>query len=585
VKPSIAKELMAVALGKAPADLVLRGGDLLDVYTGEVLPGWAVAVRGKRIAYLGPNISHAIGPRTEVVDTTGKLVIPGFIDGHSHIFNFYGDVSDYVSAAALSGTTCGLTEATELFISLGFDAIDELTAFSVGQPMRLFFAAPSIPTLCPSAVARALSPRDLARLLKRPNVHGLGETYWSFVLKEDPRILRQMAAAARAGKTVEGHSAGASGNKLQAYLAAGAHDDHEPISADEALERARLGIYVLLRRGDVRNELPAMAALAGRDISFRRFCLVSDGVNPKHLADAGYMDATVQEAIDRGFDPVDAIRMATLNPAEYFGLDRELGGIAPGHLADLLVVPGLRRVKPELVVFNGRVVARKGKLLQLIRRHVFSERARHGVRLPKAFTAADFAVRAPGAGLLKVRVIHQVTPLVTKEEILEMSPVRGELKTDPARDLLKAAVIDRAAWPGRLTTAFIKGWGLKKGAFAISATWDMVGVTVIGADENDMAYAVNRLRETQGGAVVVEGGKVLAELPLPVNGYLAELPVEEVTSRLRTIERVLAGLGSPFPEPQLTAVTLSACAIPYLRLCESGLMDIKNHRLVGGFAD
>jgi adenine deaminase len=308
-------------------------------------------------------------------------------------------------------------------------------------------------------------------------------------------------------------------------------------------------------------------------------------VNPKHLADAGYMDATVQEAIDRGFDPVEAIRMATLNPAEYFGMDRELGGIAPGHYADLQVVPGPRRVKPEAVIFNGKVAVREGKLITPARRHAFSPRARHGVQLSHTYNAADFAIHAPGPGPAKVRVIHQATPLVTQEEIRELAPVDGELKLDPAQDLLKAAVIDRAAWPGKMSTAFIRGWGLKKGAFAISATWDMVGVTVIGADESDMAFAVNRLRETQGGAVAVAGGKVLAELPLPVNGYLAELPAPEVASRLRAIQQALAGLGAPFPEPQLTAVTLSACAIPYLRLCESGLMDIRNHRLVGLFPE
>jgi adenine deaminase len=585
MKPSVARKLMSVALGKSPANLILRGGDVLDVYTGEVLKGWSVAVSGERIAYVGPDPVHTIGPRTEIIDTSGRLVIPGFIDAHSHIFNFYGDVSDFVASATLSGTTCVMTEATELFTSLGFEAIDELTAFAAGQPLRIYFAAPSTTTLCPSANARALSPRYLNRLLRRPNIHGLGESYWSFVLRHEPRVLRQMTAAARAGKTVEGHSAGASGLKLQAYLASGVNDCHEPINAEEALERARLGIYVLLRRGDVRNELPAMAALVGRGISLRRFCLVSDGVNPKHLKDAGYMDATVQEAIDRGFNPVDAIRMATLNPAEYFGLDRDLGGIAPGHYADILVVPGPRRVKPEMVIFNGQLATRDGALVNPARRHIYSERVRHGVPLPRAFTPADFAIRAPADGKINVRIIHQVTPLVTREDVLEMVPVSGELKLDPSAGLLKAAVIDRAAWPGKYFTAFIRGWGLQKGAFAISATWDMVGITVIGADEGDMAFAVNRLRETQGGAVVVAGGNILAELSLPVNGYLCELPSSEVVAKLREIQHALDGLGAPYADPQLTAVTLSSCSIPYLRLCESGLMDIRNHRLVGLFPE
>ncbi|MEW6142076.1 MAG: adenine deaminase C-terminal domain-containing protein [Chloroflexota bacterium] len=583
MQPSQAKELGAVALGKAPADFVLTGGDLVNVYTGEVIPGQDIAIKGDRIAFAGKSAGHTIGPGTRVINITGKTVIPGLTDFHNHLWNYFGDLADFADIAAASGTTSVLTEAAELFLSLGLPGFNELTRATRRFPVRFFFAAPSHPTLSPGFQKRALPARDAARLLRRQDVLTLGETFWPFILNGDQRLLGLFETAAKLRRGVGGHSAGATGNRLQAYIAAGVTDCHEPISPEEAIERARLGLYTLLRRGNVRDELPSMTGLLEAGIDLRRFCLVSDGVDPLYLTEHGYMDAAVQELIDLGFPPVTAIQMATLNPAVCFGLDRELGGIAPGRYADIAVIPDIRTIRPELVLCRGRIISENGRVTGPSPRYRFSQALRSTVRLPRPVSVEDFKVAAEG--LAAVRVIRLETDLVTREETVHLTPVEGRLRADPASDLLKVAFIDRINEPGKTFTGFIKGCGLRRGAIATSTTWDLVGITVVGTDEADMAFAANRIRELQGGLVVCSGGRVLAELPLPVNGFLSDLPAGDTIARLRSIQKEAEGLGSRLPTVYITLMPLTSCSIPFIRICEAGYMDIKGHRVVGLPAD
>lgn len=573
------QELITVALGKAPADIVLTGGDLVNVYTGEVIPEQDIAVRGDRIAFAGESAGHTIGPGTRTINISGKTVIPGLTDFHNHLWNYFGDLADFADIAAARGTTTVLTEAAELFLTMGIPGFNELVSAARRLPVRVFFAAPSHPTLSPGFEKRALTERDLARLLRRRDILSLGETFWPFILNGDQRLLKMFGSTIRHRKSVDGHSAGASGNRLQAYVAAGVTDCHEPISAGEAIERARLGLYTLIRRGNVRNELPAMAGLARAGIDLRRFCLVSDGVDPAYLTEHGYMDAAVQELINLGYPPVAAIQMATLNPATCFGLDRELGGIAPGRYADITVIPDMHTIKPQLVLCRGRIISENGMVTGRSPRYRFSQAARSTVRLPRPVRAGDFEITADGT--VEVRVIKLETDLVTREEMVRLTPVAGRLQADAGGGLLKIAFIDRINEPGKTFTGFIKGFGLKHGAIATSTTWDLVGITVVGAGERDMAFAANRIRELQGGLVVCAGGRILAELPLPVNGFLSDLTTPETAARLNAIQSAAEQLGSRLPSIHVTPMTLTSCSIPFIRICEAGYMDVKGHRVVG----
>jgi adenine deaminase len=314
--------------------------------------------------------------------------------------------------------------------------------------------------------------------------------------------------------------------------------------------------------------------------------LVSDGISPADLMANGYMEALVQKAIDYGFEPINAIQMATLNVAEHFSLDHLIGGIAPGRLADFVIIPDIATIAAQVVVSNGRVIAQNGNLLAAPRSHSFSADSLNSVKLPRQLTSSDFYIRAPeNVENIKVRVMNMVTDLVTAE-IEERLPVRdGQIGVDLNQDIVKIAAIDRTHTPGRLFAGLIKGFGLKAGAFACSAAWDTSDIVVVGADDSDMAAVVNRIHEMQGGAVVCKAGKILAEIALPVFGVISDLPLQSLAQRLAEVNTAARDLGVPFPTPVLSLITLTGAAIPYLRICEEGLVNLKSGKNVSLFVE
>jgi adenine deaminase len=406
------------------------------------------------------------------------------------------------------------------------------------------------------------------------------------VVRGDARVLSLISEADRAGKKIDGHSAGAAGRKLQAYASLGITSCHEPTTAAEVLERLRLGIYVLVREGEVRRELEEVARIKDTGIDFRLLALGSDGPGPWQLRDSGYMEYVVQKAIDLGFNPVTVYQMASLNAAQRFGLADKTGGIAPGKYADMVVVPDLKTVRPEYVVSRGRQVAEHGRLTAEPRNHKFPAWFWNTVNWPNPLTAEDFRVSAAGeAPIARVRVLDLVSALVSREAIVEL-PVNGrQVRPDPAAGVIKVAAIERTHRPGRMFTGFVRGLGLRRGAVAISTMWDTADVGVAGADEADMALAVNRIKELGGGLVVCAGGEILAELALPMAGLFSPEPLEKIVDKLDDVQQAAAGLGCVFPDIRLTLSVLSGAAIPFLRICESGLFDLQRDRPVDLLVD
>ncbi|MBI5894641.1 MAG: adenine deaminase [Desulfobacterales bacterium] len=547
-----AHTLTQIALGRQPGQLAVIHARLVNVYTGELLEDQTVVTHDRWIAYTGGFQAGTIGPATEVIDAAGKVVIPGLIDGHNHLANFCG-ISEFVRFAGQSGTTTVVTESFEPYAVAGYDgAVDFLDSLA-DQPIKIAATAPAMVSISPRLMG--VDPDDLSRLLAREDILGLGESYWQGVLQTPWRLLPAMRATLAAGKTLEGHSAGARNGKLAAYTALG-------ISS--------------------RRDLAAIAAIRDMGVELRRLTLVSDGVDPRSLVTDGYMERVVQKAIDYGFDPITAIQMATLNVAEHFGIDHLVGGLAPGRFADLVLIPEIDRIQPELVVSNGRVIAREGRTTVTPREHLFKPQSRQTIRLIEPMGAEDFAIRALRSDVtVEAAVIQMVTDLVTREEVLAL-PVRGgRIEAMPARDVLKVAAIDRRLTPGRCFTGLIKGFGLRAGAMASSAAWDTANLVVVGADDGDMALCINRIRELQGGLVVARGGAILAELALPVLGLMADLPMEAVAGRLKEIDAAAKELGCAFPDPILTLATLTGAAIPYCRICEEGLVDLKSGTIKG----
>ena len=581
--PGKIKTLIDTALGRAKADLVIANADLVNVYSGELLKGYSVAVKGDRIAYVGEDARHTVGPDTVVIEVAGKVLIPGLIDTHTHLLAHY-TVDEFLRYAMKGGTTTIVSETIELVSPLGYNGVWEFLKATENQPVKVFATITPIPNISPAAGLGTLSPHKLQRLLKHERVLGLGEAAWRYVIQGDESLLRMFAQTVNMGKTLEGHSAGARGNNLAAYVASGVSSCHESITAEEALERLRLGLHTMVREGASRRDLEAVSKIKDEPVDFRRLVLVTDSVEANHLMEHGYMEFLVQKAIDLGFDPIVAIQMATLNAAEHFSLDNLIGGIAPGKYADMVLIPDLRSIKAEMVISNGRIIAEKGQVLVPPRKHIYSRSARRSVRLPRKLEPADFHVLVEGGDTpVTIRLINLVAVTLTREEQITIAPREGLLEADTENDILKVAVIERSSNTGKMFTGFVKGFGLKKGAVAVSAIWNISGITVVGTNDEDMAGVVNRVFDLQGGAVVYADGKILAEVPLPIGGKISDLPIEELCRRFEEIQQKAVELGSSLADIHLSLTALTTNAIPFLRICESGLMDIKSGELVDLF--
>jgi adenine deaminase len=576
------KELMKVALGEALADLAIVNGDVVNVFTGEVINDNTVLIKGDTIAYVGRNAAKSIGPSTQVIDAKGKILIPGLIDGHTHVDEIC-PVSELVKCALKGSTTTIITEVSGIGSLLGYQGVLEFLKATRNQPVKIFITVPPVISTSPyTNESAAITPPEMRRLLRRNDVLGLGEPSWAQVNESNPRLLDIIALTVNAGKRVDGHSAGAKGNKLQAYITTGVSSCHEPITAEEILERLRLGLLVQIREGSVRKELGTVSQIKNEKIDFSRLAISADGVDPRQLANDGYMDFIVQKAIGYGFNPVLAIQMVTINIARHYGLDF-IGGIAPGKLADIVIIPELRTIRAEYVITNGKIAVRNNHVVIEPRTHSYPRSFYNSIRLKKDFSASDFTIQTNANRSTKVRVIKQVSDLLTREEIIEMPVTEGRVRMDVSQDILKVAAIDRYWQPDKFALGLIRGFGLKRGAMATSTAWDCGHIIVVGANELDMARAVNRIRELKGGIVICAGGKVLTELPLPVAGLFSEESIEVIAAKLDDIQRTAEELGTRLPDIRLSLTILATPSIPFLRICEQGLFDLRQNKLVDFF--
>jgi adenine deaminase len=573
------RELIKVALGEAEADLAIINGSVVNVYTGEVEKA-SVLIKGERIAYVGNDAQKAIGARTQVIDAAGKTLIPGLIDGHTHIDAIYS-VSELLRFAIQGGTTTIITESCTIAAALGYEGIVQFLNSARRQPLKIFITAPPMVTISPVTEDHAIGVKELRRLFRHQEIIGLGESYWADVVGGNQRVLDLIAETIRLSGKVDGHSAGASGKKLQAYVATGVSSCHEPTTVEEVLERLRLGLFILVREGEVRRELEAVAPIKDSGIDLARLAISTDGVGPDQLVSEGYMEFVVQKAINLGFDPVMAVRMATINVAQHFAMDDIIGGIAPGKYADIIIIPDLKTIKAEYVISNGKVVSQNGRALVEPRKHGYPQSLRNSLRLDKDFSAEDFAIRVGGnREEVKVRLMEQVTDLIAREAFVDMPLTDGHLKADVSQDILKVAAIERSYGTGRSFVGLIRGIGLKKGAIATSSVWDCSDLMAVGADEADMAQAVNRVRGLGGGTVVCADGKILAEIALPVAGVISTEPMEALAAQFDAIQKAANGLGAKSTDIRLTMAVLPTPAIPFLRICESGLFNLRENSFV-----
>ncbi len=577
---------MRVARGLEPADLVVQGCTVVNVYTGELVPGSVIATAGSRIAYVGPARDGLVGGRTQVVDAKGRYAVPGLIDGHTHLFGARYCPGEAIPYLLASGTTAVITELTELASVAGLEGILAGMEAVRDQPVKVFVTLPPLASSAPFMEDVAPGPEVYRELLRRPEVVGLGEVYWgNLVLREDPRLAALVLEALEAGKVVEGHGAGAREGRLAAYAAAGVTSCHEPITAEEVVERLRLGYHTLVREGKVRQELEAVRGVwQNGNVDLRRLCLVTDSVAADQLLQEGYVDHLLRKAVRMGMDPVRALQAVTLNVAERFRLDHLLGGLAPGRYADIVLTRSLQDFRAEVVIANGRVVAENGKVFVSVRPPRYPESLYRTVPADCALPPEAFRVSVPRGGrAVRVRAIRMVTHLVTQETTVEL-PVEDEtVRIPPEADVVLAAAVDRVSEPGRAFVGFVEGLGLRAGGYATTMAWDAHCLLVVGRSPEDMAVAVRRVVEVGGGCAVAVGGEIRAELPAPVAGVVSPLPLAEVARRERAVDEVLAELGVRSPRPSLTVDILTAAAIPHFKLSERGYVRLRDGSVVGLF--
>lgn len=570
---------MDTALGRTPADLLIDGATVLNVFTGELLPNQTIAVKDGHFAAVGSGLDLPRGPRTVVLDAAGQVAIPGLIDGHTHLAPRLLPET-LLGGVLASGTTTIITELEGIAFVAGAEGLRVTLDALRDQPIKVFATLPPLAALDDSLLGRAPTLAEAEALLARDDVLGLGEIPWANLVRGDERLLELVALTRRLGKQPEGHSAGAKGARLQAYFAAGISSCHEPIAPDQARDRLRLGVHTMIRHGGVRRDVDNVAPLWSEPLDWRRLILVTDSVDAGALHHHGYLDAVVQRAIDAGLDPVRAIQAATLNVAEHFRLDHRLGAIAPGREADLVLLPDPRTIRPRLVLSRGQVIVRDGRPVVAPRRHTYPDWLRQTIRLPAHCAPEWFRVPADPASAA-VRVLGFSPELVTAEERATPPRQDGALLADPAADLIKLAVIERAEGEAARFVGFARGFGLRRGACATTTGWDAACITAIGADDADLALAVNRLAALQGGVVVCADGAILAELAAPVGGLWSEAPVATVADADERLTAALHQLGVTHTRPLLALDILTTAAIPHLRICPRGYLRLRDGALLG----
>jgi adenine deaminase len=572
--------LLHVAAGKRPADLVVRGGVLANVYTGELLDGWGVAAAGSRIALIGPDADSCIGPSTTVVEARGQVIAPGFVDGHTHL-DFLHRLDRYLESAIPTGLTAFVTETPVLCAAGGFPAVEAFLAHLARLPITGFATAPTIAYLCSDRGdgQPTITLEEMARLLEEPAVLGLGEVYWPALMAGRPDLVTLIAKAEALGKCVDGHTAGARGKKLVGLAAAGISSCHEPITPDEVQARLRLGLYTMIRDGSVRRDLPALrGALTG--MSPRRLMLASDGAWAEHLVTHGYLDESARQAVRFGLSPMQTLQAITLVPAERFNVDDRLGGLAPGRQADLVLLPDLQEFRPRLVIARGQVVAADGRVAVAIPPPTFSATCPPPPRTARPLRADDFRIPAiPGRERVRVRVIHLAAEIVTEAVVREVAVRNGAVEADPTADLLKIVAFDRHG-AGQCGHGLLSGFGLSRGAVATSVSFDTVNLVVVGANDADMLLAAERMLALGGGLVAAADGTVRAEVPLPLGGIISERTMPALREELVAFRQALHQLGCVRADPVLTVQILTFTAIPALRIRERGLLDVRENRVV-----
>jgi adenine deaminase len=565
-------QMIDLATGRDPVDLLLKGGRLVNVFSGEI-KAVNIAIHGDRIIGFGDYDSKT------TVDLKGKFVCPGFIDGHLHLESSMLAIPEFAKNVVPFGTTTVVADPHEIANVLGITGIKYVLDTSENLPVTVFIMFPSCVPATPFESSGAeLGPRDMEPFVNHARVLGLAEMMnYPGVLFNDPSVLAKITVFKN--KVLDGHSPGLVGKDLAAYVSAGIGSDHECTGLEEAREKLGMGMRIMIREGSAAKNLDALLPLVNEHNS-RNCFFVTDDLEPADILEKGHLNSLIAKAIKKGLDPVTAIQMATINTARYFRL-RDRGAIAPGYVADLVTLDDLSEVKVSSVYKNGVLTAQAGKVL-------VSRSEQISPNLPKTFNVnwdkiPGLQVKAEGS---KINVIGVIPGQIVTKRLVESASIQdGYAVADPDRDILKIAVIERHHATGNYAVGFIKGFGLKRGAIVSTVAHDSHNIIVVGTNDADMMIAAKSIADLGGGMAVVENGKVTAKLPLPIAGLMSPAPINQVKDDLEGIVAAALSLGCTLENPFATLSFMALTPIPELKITDQGLFDSANFKFAKLFEE
>ncbi|MCZ7553678.1 MAG: adenine deaminase [Anaerolineales bacterium] len=589
-RSNLTRALVDVAMGRQPANLLIRDGRWVCVQSGEIIPHTDIAVLGERIAYVGGDASHTRGPQTRVIEAEGRYLVPGLLDGHMHVESGMLTVTEFVRAVIPYGTTGMFVDPHEIANVFGLRGVKLMVDEAAVQPIHVWVQMPSCVPSAPGleTPGASIGPAEVAEAMGWDGIIGLGEMMnFPGVFLSDEKMHLEMAEARHAGKVIGGHYASPDlGLPFHGYAAGGPQDDHEGTSMEDAAARIRQGMKAMLRFGSGWHDVAeGVRALNDLRLDPRHFILCTDDSHSETLVYEGHVDRAVRQAILHGVPPLTAIQMATLNTAEHFGVSSEVGLIAPGRYADVLLVADLSEFKAGLVIGRGQPLAQDQQLLIDLPPYSYPEWALNSVRLGRTLSAQDFRLSGPSDGGHTAHVIGVIeNQAPTRHLRLPVRVAAGEVKPDPARDIAKIALVERHRGAGGVQVGLVHGFGLQAGcAIASTVAHDSHQMIVVGTDEAQMALAANRLAELGGGQIVVRRGETIGQVALPIAGLMSSQNARLVADQAATILEGFRQCGCRLNNPNMQLSLLALVVIPELRISDLGLVDVEQFKLISVF--
>jgi len=584
----ISDKLVDVSLGKLPADLKLKNCQILNTYSGEITDE-EVVIYKDRIAFVGSDASHVKAKKT--LDLEGMFISPGLMDAHTHI-DFLVSPTEFAKQALLHGTLTVFADPVDMVGVLGYRGFNLFLKEVRTLPIRIFTMVPmSLPQDPKFSTSRHMKYQEVVKALENDDVLGLGEVLsWTRVIDRERELFKIMKYALSKGKLINGHTAGARGAKLAAYISSGIFSCHEPINYDEVMERLRLGMWVMLREGTIRRDLEAMISeLRRNDISCSRLMMATDGIDPVDMIKIGYIDHCLRLCVMSGMHPAKALQIASLNTATYYGLDEHLGGIAPGKVADIVVFKNLEDFTIAKVFVNGTLSVDDGKIMVKTKPFRHPSWTKNTVNVKKKLEAADFHVKVPKEKKMqdnKVQVIisNLQTDIITKQDAAELTVINDNVRASKEKDVWKIAVIDRLHKSGNIGLGFMKGFKTDVEAFGSTINVCENQLIVIGTDEEQMAIAANTIMDMKGGLVAMKEGKVIAKYQMDIAGIMSSKSYEEASKEYEEMNSTLKKYGCPFDKPLNVLFFAAFLALPEIRFTDRGAVNVKKGEHVNIFA-